>query len=473
MKRSSSIIFALCVSATVYAEIQIESTSQTYLFIAPIFTTLPARINSWQDSWFDLGKNTAFQVNTQYRRSHDSSKMKRHFLMANRDALTIRGSANTSTSPVTDVRADWLGLPTTFQGTFTVKPEHEQFCMSVSARQSFTIKDVSFLERMWGFVELPLVWTRNDLNFAQEAVTNAGATTATVYDIETAFNNPAWNYQKIKTTRDSKINLGEVRIGFGKTFISDGRAHLISYSAISIPTTKKQNNEYIFSPHVGLNGHFAMITGVSIQLPITRKADTNTTSLYLDFENTYMIRNSQYRTFDLKDKEWSRFLLFREKDQVTNTTVPGVNVLTQKARISPYSLVNVAAGLRFYVGAGEGEIGFGVHGHNQERIRLNNTWQEIYGIAGSTTNTSASASTIKTLGADDAAFTPVKETDIDLNSAASPATLVYRGHVAFGMHGRDESANALSSIGMFIEIPSNKTKAFSQWGLWAKLGAAF
>jgi len=473
MKQKSSIALICCAFVTLQAELKLEKTSQSYLFTPPIFTTLPARINAWHDSWFDIEKNTAFQATTQYRRSFRSEKLKQYFLMQNRDSLTIRGSANTNTSPATDVRADWLGLPTTFEGQLHMKPEQEQFCVSLSARRSFKFEGTSLLDRMWGFCELPVINIKNNLNFHQEAVTNAAATTITVHDIESAFNNPEWNFQKIKTTAQSRTHIGEVRLGFGKTFISDGRAHVASYSAISIPTIRKQNNDYLFAPQVGLNGHFAMIWGASFQLPITRKTDLNTTSLFLDFENNFMIRNAQYRTFDLKDKEWSRFLLLREKNQTTNTTTPGVNILTQKVRVSPYAMINACTGVRFHVGTSEGEIGFGIWGRNEERLRLRTPWQEIYGIAGTTTNTSASVSTIKTLGANDVTFTPIKETDLDFSSATTPATLVYRAHVAYGMHGRDENGNGLCSLGMFVEIPDNSTSAFSQWGFWAKLGAAF
>lgn len=462
----------LCV-APLYAEIKTEKTSQSFLFTKPVFTTLPARISFWHDSWFDIEKTNAFQATTQYQHSFNSKKLKRYFLMKDRDSLVVRGDTHAGTSPVTDVRAEWLGLPTNFQGTLTLAPEQWQMCTSITARRSFNFEGTTFFDNMWGFVEIPIVLMQNDMKFKQESVTNAAAATVAVRDIETAFNNTDWNYQKIKTGKQDKTKIGEVRLGFGKTFLSNGRAHVASYSAVSLPTTSKQTNEYMFTPQAGLNGHIAFIWGASFQLPLSRKTDMNDTCLFLDFENTFFLRNKQYRTFDLKNKEWSRFLLMRKKDQTTNTTTPGVNVLTQKVRVSPYAIINASGGVRFHVGSAEAEIGIGAWGHNEERIKLTSLWEENYGIAGTTTNTSASASTIKTLGADDTTFTPIKETDINFKSGASLATAVYRVHGSIGSRGRGKNNNGLFGCGFFVEIPHNNTKAFSQWGFWAKVGGAF
>lgn len=468
-------ILGLLATGFIQAEIQTEKTSQSFLFTRPIFNNIPAHTSFWHDSWFDIDKKSAFQISSSFQRSFNSEKLKRYFLMAERDKLIVRGSAHGSFANTdTDVRAEWLGLPDDFQGTLAIAPEQWQLCWNLSARRSLPkLFNSDFFDRMWAFIDIPVVIMRNDMNFKQEAVTGAAAATVAVRDIETAFQNTEWKYQKMKTTGISATRLGQVRLGFGKTFISDGRALAATYSALTLPTCAKQNNQYIFQPQAGYNGHFGIIWGANFQLPLTRSTDKNTTALFLEFENTYLVRNDQYRTFDLKSKEWSRFLLMRLKDQTTNTTTPGVNVLTKKVRVSPYAIIDVSGGMRFNVGPAQAEFGFGVWGHSTERIKLNETWKENYGIAGTTTDTSASASTIVSLGADDGTFTPIKETDLDFNSAASLATVLYRAHVALGARGRGQNTDALFGCGAFVEIPRNKTKAFSQWGVWVKAGGAF
>lgn len=469
------VLIPLLLISCTQGESIVKQSSQSFLFTQPAFSNLAQHLSFWHDSWFDIEKKSAFQVSWSYQHSFNSNKLKQYFLMADRESLKVHGSAHANYGVLTtDVRAEWLGLPNDFQGTLVIAPEQWQMCWNISMRRSLPkLFDSSFFDRMWAFVDLPVTMVHNNLNFKQEAVTGAGAATATVHDIETAFQNPDWNYQKMKTTSNSKTGLGHVRVGFGKTFISEGKMHVASYSALSIPTAKKQTNKYLFQPQNGLNGHVAMVWGASLQFPLTGNDNPNASCVFLEFENNYLIRNDQYRSFDLKNKEWSRFLLLRQKDQTTNTTTPGVNILTQSVRVSPYAIIDVSGGLRFNIGVSQAEIGFGVWGHNKERVRLNNAWQETYGIAGTTTNTSASASTIKTLGADDATFTAIKETDIDFNSGSSPATVLYRGHIAIGARGRGENADALFGCGAFVMIPRNRTKMLSQWGVWIKTGGAF
>lgn len=491
MRKLLVIALLSCCVLQAVEDLKTEKTSQSFLFTRPVFNNTPAHVSFWHDSWFDLDKQNAYQMGTQYQTSFSSDKMKRYFLMEDRDKLIIRGTSQTDFAKVdTDVCANWLDSTTadatanpltSLQGTLVIKPEQWQACWTISARRSLPkLADLTFFDRMWVFIDVPIVTMRNNLNLAQESVTGAAASTLAVNDIVTAFNNTDWKYQKIKTGSQSSTKIGQVKLGFGKTFISKGSTHLSTYSAISIPTCGKQTNEYLFQPQAGFNGHVGISWGANLQVPLTRETDDNDTCLYLEIDSTYLIRNHQFRTFDLRDKEWSRFLNMRLKDQTTDSLTPGVNVLTKRVRVSPYALIDVAGGMRFNVGPAQAEFGVGVWGHNKERIKLTAPWKENYGIAGLSTNTSASNSTIKTypgvttgLVNDTTGFVTIKETDIDFDSGASLGTVIFRGHAAIGARGRGTKANGLCGAGMFVEIPRNKTKGFKQWGIWIKVGGAF
>jgi hypothetical protein len=455
------------------SERKTEKTSISHLFVRPVHDNLTARNNYWHDSFLDVDKKNAFQILTQYHRSFGSDDMRRHFLMANRNSLKVRGSTHADFASVTnpeEIRADWIGLPTGFQGTLNINPKLWQLSIMVSARHSFDkLFGLDFFENWFGFINMPLVIAHTDMNFTQDGVT-AAATTGEVRDILTAFNNSTWKYQKIRTDNKTSTNIGEIRLGLGRTLLSTGRATAATYSAISIPATKKPSNEYIFEPQVGFNGHVGIIFGANLELPLTREESEDQTMLFLDFENNSLIRNKQYRTFDLKNKQWSRFLEYRKNGF---TAEQGVNIMTRKTRCSPYSITQASTGIRFTHNKVEGQVGFGVWGHGAERLVLDTAWEEEYGIAGTTITTSATVSTIKTLGADDAAFTTVKKEDIDLNSAASPATVAFSAHASLGGRGRGENADGFWGIGASAEIPRGSTKAFKTIGFWATAGGAF
>ncbi len=229
----------------------------------------------------------------------------------------------------------------------------------------------------------------------------------------------------------------------------------------------------MFEPQSGNNGHIAFLWGAHLQVPFTSKKSFTSCTFFLDLENSWLIRNHQYRTFDLKNKEWSRYLLFRKKNQIIDQTFPGVTILTQQVRVSPYNIVEFSSGLRLDTNRVMAEVGFGVWAHGGERAKLINPWQEVYGIVGTLLNTTASASTIRDLAANDLTFVPIYQNDINFNSGTTVSTVNYRIHTSLGTHIRGKEADGFLGIGAFIEIPHNKTKSFKQWGLWLTLGGAF
>ena len=212
-----------------------------------------------------------------------------------------------------------------------------------------------------------------------------------------------------------------------------------------------------------------------MQLPLSREDETFQASLTLNLENSWLFRNYQYRTFDLIDKEWSRYLLMRLKDQTTNTTTPGVNVLTHKVRVSPHNTMDFSTTFRGNYDIFEVELGYGAWAHGGDTIRITSKspWVAQYGIAGTTTNTSASGSTIITKASNDTTFTTIKETDLDLTSGAMPQNLVHKIHGSFGCAIKHHITDGNFGVGAFVELPNNSTKALSTWGIWVKLGGAF
>ena len=245
----------------------------------------------------------------------------------------------------------------------------------------------------------------------------------------------------------------------------------------------KANPAYLFSPFIGNNQHWTIGSGVNFQFPITQRDVTFPILFFFNIEHQYLVPNHQYRTFDLKNKPWSRFLLLNAADgSVSN--VPGVNVLTRRVTVRPDSFVDLSTGLRVTRGGFEGEIGYDLWAHGKERIKIHRTVckncnEEVvvsdYGIAGSTAGVSASDSTISTLASDDGTFVPLQDFDLNLNSGAAQAALVNRMHASMGFgskNGANEGLEGFINAGVFYDMPQNNA-ALKQWGGWAKVGASF
>ena len=223
----------------------------------------------------------------------------------------------------------------------------------------------------------------------------------------------------------------------------------------------------MFEPQPGYNGHPAFVSTVHFALPLSDEDASTHCSIFLDAENLFVLRTHQYRTFDLIDKPWSRFLPIRIKGEAA---VPGVNILTRKVRFSPYSQVDILVGGRIrgeYVSC---EIAFGAWGHYKGRVKFADDWQEIYGIAGTTSVTSASGSTILTKAANDAEFVAIRESDLDVESALSPGQVIFKTHAALNVHYKESS---FATLGWQMQIPYNNTNGFTTWSLWVSAGGSF
>lgn len=445
-----------------------DKNSQTFLFTRPAYQNISSNQAGWHSSLFDINKHTAAQAHITYQESYKSDHIKEYFLLPDRTHVKFN-----STAVDRDVLPEWFALPTNFNGLMTVAPTQKQINATFEFRKDLgPLLNISVFKDWWITAATAVLHVENNLNLTQSNLQNTAASTLNVYDIVTAYNNPDWKYLKSNGhTKDTHI--AHIQIAFGTTVLSTPFAYASSYSGISIPTHKKITNKTMFEAQAGYNGHVGIIWGLNLQAPLTNENAHLQTLFVINLENNFLIRNHQYRTFDLKEKPWSRYITMRKKDQTTDITTPGVNVLTHIARVSPHALVDFSSGIRFSYKAIELDLGYGLWAHGGETIKLTTPFKEEYGIAGTTTNTSASGSTIKTRASNDATFTVIKESDINLSSGAMLPSLIHKIYINLGCKQRGIKADFHTTVGGFVEIPRNTTKGLATWGISAKAGGAF
>ena len=257
------------------------------------------------------------------------------------------------------------------------------------------------------------------------------------------------------------------------------------HSGLVIPACKKQNGEFLFDSVVGYNRHVGIVAGADFQILLNYNPERFAFCFFMDFESTFLIRNKQKRTFDLRQKPWSRFLLFNRIDGGPNQNIPGVNVLTRECTVRPHNVAEFATGWRFEHPHFTFELGYSIWGHDCEQIaNLSNPFPaNIYGIAAVQSDTdtqpfTASTSTIAQLGPvdinalGDPVFTSINEYDLDFLSPATGSALSHQAHFALGIKNIGKKNNAFIGLGGFIEIPQ-KNGSFMAKGFWAKFGLGF
>ena len=244
----------------------------------------------------------------------------------------------------------------------------------------------------------------------------------------------------------------------------------------------------MFEPLVGYNGHFGFGTGVNFQIGLNRNDEFYDVCLFLNLEGVFLTRNWHYRTFDLKGRQWSRYLLFNKKGGPPDQNIPGVNILTRRVKVRPYNIVDFSTGFRIKSEHFEAELGYNIWGHGAERIECVRRFECEWGIAGISQDgdqfaRSASLSTIchqeateeediPENGEQEPVFVPITDMDLNLDSAESQGALNHKVHAAGGFERKGTSVDVFLGAGAYYEIPQ-KNSALKTWGAWLKLGGSF
>lgn len=432
-----------------------------------------------------------FQLIPFYQASRKKSKFARYFLFHGKNELLIAGDANSPDVLDRDIRAEWVGLPSDFRGKLSVCPSQKQMGFTIVYSQDLKpITDIEFL-RDWSIgIEVPFIVVENNINFQQCDMKTTGTELQTQPDIFSAFDQDAWHYGKIAHKTQTLGRPEKVKISAGRAMMTNDYFLLASNLFVSIPIAHHQDPEYMFSPLVGLDHHVGWGGAVFMQTVLNKDTKDFAWTFFLNLEGTFFFRNSQYRTYDLKEKPWSRYMLFTRRNSDPGDVKPGVNILTLDSTVRPYGFADFSTGFRIYAKMFEVEVGYDIWGFGGERVELryelNSEFNyrceglNEFGIAGSGTIVSrgqlaqatASRSTIAERAADDVEFVGITENDIDLQSAAAGSILNHKAHIAVGIQHMGNKMNAFGGLGGFIEY-AQKNGSLASWGVWFKVGGTF
>ena len=450
--------------------------SHSFMFTKPAYYDIVMEQMLWHDITYNKKGSIrgGLQFYPYYQRSMNQKKSTRYFLINKKTELLVSGDANIAERPIRDVRAEWLGLPNNFQGNLTVNPRQEQFGFVLEYSQDFKKwLDVMFIRDMYISIIAPFCSTSNNLHLQQFNVANQGTTFPR--NIIEAFDQPSWEFGKINPKTKRRTNLAELKILLGTSYESRDYLQVNYNSVLVIPIADEQHAQWLFDPVVGNNHHMGIGACLNIQALLNRDPSSIAFCFFLDLESTILIRNKQYRTFDLRDKPWSRFLLMNElTGYEPRTDIPGVNLMTYKAVIKPFNVVDFAMGWRTKTRHAEFEAGWGIWGHGYERIDHIKNFDKIFGIAGTEPETTASKSTISNQAPNDPdnTFVPITPFDLDLASGANPGALNFRVFMSAGYINIQRYHDTIFGAGWSLDIPY-KNSTLQVWTAWIKVGGTF
>lgn len=471
------LIISLIISMTLCFSIlsHINHTSQTAIFTMPPYHNIALWSAVWEEliaKKYDTPHKCAIQVIPFYQKSFNDDTARSYFSLDCKDVLLVAGDQSSQVHN-RDIRSEWLGInDPEYIGYLTLQPQQKQYGAIISFNQQCNLfcEHHKVLKKLWIDITIPIFHVKNRLN-----------TTGSSPEVIQAFNDNSMQigqqlqFARITNKTSTKTGIATIEIRLGGVFIDRNNFFLDYYTGICIPTEGKPSPTRLFPATLGNQGHWILLNGGHIKLPLLCFENGSALQLFLYIENLYYFHNHQYRTLDLFNKQYSRYLPVRRAEEVT--TIPAANILTQLMRVKPESFVSLATGISMNNEGLRGELGFLLWSHTGEDVSRPDDCcakglpaYASYGIADTSTpitTASSSLSTISTLAQADPAFITIKSTDLEFRSGAACTSSVQG--IYYGLYREKcykEHTLTAGIAGSFM-FPNNNS-ALQTWSLWLK-----
>jgi len=368
-------------------------------------------------------------------------------------------------------------------------------------------------EVFWLSVSSPITHMKTNMNLTEvidgifEADTNQDP--MALNSMIAALNQPEWNFGKITTCSMKKTGLADIEFKVGYEWLQHEPAHMETYIGIIIPTGNKQNGEYVFEPIIGRGKHVGAMFGSSLGIGIwENKGGDKTIRFELANHSEYLFRNTQIRSFDLKNKPWSRYIdMYANEEQAQeastqanplygkNLATPGINILTQQVKVTPGLAHNINSAFVFSVRTFEGEVGYNFFAKRAECVKLACPWLEgpalkHYNGLGTTNPIrniqgdpyleqtvmrleTTPAQTLIPVSVGNYETVVIKETDLDLQSATTPCLISNTLYGTLGYRNDEREYPMFGSVGGSYTFSKNNDAVLRRWTIWGKMGLAF
>lgn len=413
--------------------------------------------------WLSEAGASNLQLTSFYQQNcGDQSKLAQYFLLNNKSEVTVKGDAVSLTDR--DIRAEWLGLPDTYNGVLKLSPQQKRVGAIVRGERRL---DHYFKSKFWKHF-----WVGLQVGVeSAEQCTGAESVGAGSDDqLLAQLNRAELQYGRIGTSQTTSAGASDIRLILGADYLAKRDLHLGLQSFLLIPGSWNQPTPaQMFTATHGVGKHCGLGFDVQVQLPVLSYARSEL-NVYLRAEAIGLFKNHQLRVMDLKANPWSRFLILNKSDGTGS--VPATTVLTQQVAVNPYATGELMFGMQYCYRALQFDLSYGLWGHGSERIELVNDFVTAYAIAGSAANKSASASTIATQAADDTTFTVIQKSDLNLDSASARAVITHRLNSQIGVKIEGQKIDLAMNLGAFYELPQNNAMV-KQWGSYLNLSAIF
>ena len=380
---------------------ELEATSKSTLTIHPLFVSQQPELVSGfrndrnltrEDGW-----GGAFQAVLFGSLTGDSEDLAQYFFPDANESL-IAANDGPPQQPGFKVKKNLLAqdfnvftVNNNFESKITIEPQQSVIGLGLHVRQSFW-KNHDRGRGFWFSFSAPIMHVKNDMNFCEFIINDGGgadeaANEVVVANMTEAFQQPAWKFGKIACAM-KKTGLGDIEAKVGYEWLQHEPAHTETYIGLVIPTGNKNEGEFVFEPIVGRGKNWGLMFGSSLGLEIWTSDDGDKNIRYELVSHTeFLFKNKQTRSFDLKNRPWSRYLpvyasqeqaqaasLLTPASHAQNASTPGINVFTQEVKVTPGLTHDINTAFVFTCRRFQAEVGYNFLAKRAEKVELECQW---------------------------------------------------------------------------------------------------
>lgn len=294
-------------------------------------------------------------------------------------AIVISGSQTTDRGPA-DWLADYFGLPNDFKSIVAFKPRIQNFIADLD----FYIGFDRWVPGLYFRLDFPITHTKWFMDMHETvSLTGSNAAPAGYYsggsspttnllsnftEFITAAQTPTFNQTPVLTTPPTsfpasafdplqfakispcpinKAGIAEIRAALGWNWCC--RNYHVGFNVrTAAPTGTKPKGVFLFEPIVGNGHHWELGAGITAHWDFWMCEDENRhAGLYFDVNITHLFKTKQRRTFDLKNKPNSRYMLAEKigpsqlNPQLANPPFPAVQFQNEFSPVANLTTFNV------------------------------------------------------------------------------------------------------------------------------------
>ena len=143
------------------------------------------------------------------------------------------------------------------------------------------------------------------------------------------------NLKQLKITGvQSHTGVADIQVSAGWTGLKSRGMRTSIIATITLPTSPKENVEFLFAPKIGNGGHLALGGGISSFIDFY-EGEFGHLKLSSQARLFYTFNAYEKRTPGIKGKRFGHYMLLGTNQQSHTALVPAANILTQKMLIKP------------------------------------------------------------------------------------------------------------------------------------------